>query len=588
TSGKTFGFGYLADKASKLPLPEDKDLILKTDEEFKLITKSTSIYDLTDIVTGKAQYGLDMAMPTASVAVISRPPVPGDELISFESKNALAITGVQKVFSIEPAKFPVAYNALGGVVVVADNTWAAIKGRDALEIEWGAGPNRDYNSSTYKDDLVNNTKKKGKVQRSTGDIYKSLKEADKKVVADYYVPHYAHTPMETPCAIANVDQGVAELWVPTQAPQWTRWAVSEALDLEMDNVTMHVTLLGGGFGRKSKPDFAIEAALISKECGRPVKLLWTREDDVKNGLYHACCAQHLEVSIDENNKVSGWLQRAAMPSINANEDASLVHPADYELGQGMLDLPYDIPNISCESVATKAKTRIGWMRSVANINHGFAIGSFMDEIASARELDPIDNVLDLLGDDRKIDLNSMVKNIYNYNESFEEFPWDTGRFRRVIESVREQSNWNTKTSKGSGLGFAAHRSFLTYVACVVEVKVEGDKIEIPNVYYSVDCGIAVNPDRIKSQFEGGAVFATSMLLNEITMKNGIVEQENFHDYPLARMSSSPKNIDVRILESKEKPTGVGEPPVPPLAPALCNAIYNATGKRIRSLPVKLT
>lgn len=587
-TGKTFGFGYLADKASKLPLPEEKNLQLKTDAEFKFITKNTSIYDLKNIVTGKAQYGMDLAIPGASVAVISRPPAPGDEFISFEPKHALTISGVQKVFSIEPTKFPAAYNALGGVVVVADNIWAAIKGRDALEIEWRPGPNRDYNSSTYKDDLIRNTKKKGKVQRSAGDIDKSIKEANKKVVADYYVPHYAHTPMETPCAIADVNKGFAELWAPTQIPQWTRGAVADALGFKTENVTIHVTLLGGGFGRKSKPDFPIEAALISKECGYPIKLLWTREDDVQHDLYHACSAHHLEVSIDENNKVNGWLHRAAQPSIDANEDASLLHPANYELSQGMVDMPYDIPNIRMETGAAKAKTRIGWMRSVSNINNGFAIGSFMDEIALAQELDPIDNVLDLLGDDRKIDLNSMVKDFHNYYESLKDYPWDTGRFRKVIESVREQSNWNTKLPNGTGMGFAAHRSFLTYVACVVEVKVEGEKIEISNVYYSVDCGIAVNPDRIKAQFEGGAVFATNLLFNEITMKNGIVEQENFHNYPLVRISNSPKNIDVQIIESKEKPTGVGEPPVPPLAPAICNAIFNATGKRIRSLPIELS
>ncbi len=323
--------------------------------------------------------------------------------------------------------------------------------------------------------------------------------------------------------------------------------------------------------------------------GTPVKILWTREDDIQHDFYHFPSAQHLQVGIDENNKVTAWLHRSVFPPIGGTTDIKSTEPGKEELSMGMIDLPLTIDNVRCETQEATARTRIGWLRSVANIHHTYAVGCTLDEVAHARGIDPIQNMLELLGSDRMIDFSSLTSEFWNYGEKPEDFPWSTARFRNVIETVREKSGWGKSLPKGSGQGFAAHRSFLTYVACVVEVVVDAqNKIRIPKVDYVVDCGVPVNPERIKAQFEGGAAFAASLALkSEITISNGAIEQSNFHNYPVARMPDAPYETAVHIIESNERPTGVGEPPVPPFIPALCNAIYAATGKRIRQLPVRL-
>jgi isoquinoline 1-oxidoreductase beta subunit len=335
----------------------------------------------------------------------------------------------------------------------------------------------------------------------------------------------------------------------------------------------------------------VEAALISKNIGSPVKILWTREDDIQHDFYHFPAAQHLKVGIDENNKVTAWLHRSVFPTIGGTAVPGAKEPSGGEISMGMVDLPFAIENFQCETQEAKVKIRIGWLRSVANIHHAFAVSCMLDEVAVVRGVDPVQNLLDVLGPDRIIDAKTFGPDFSNYGEKIEDFPWDTARFRKVIETAKEKSNWGKPLPKGSGRGIAAHHSFLTYVACVVEVAVdenENKNIKITKVDYIVDCGVPVNPERIKSQFEGGAAFAASLALkSEITVKDGAVEQSNFNNYQVARMKDAPYETTVHIMESHEKPTGVGEPPVPPFIPALCNAIYAATGQRIRQLPIKL-
>lgn len=588
-NGDVFGFGYLADKAALLPIPEEADIKLKSPEEFKFIGRKTSIVDLEDIVTGKAIFGLDTKLPGAKVALVRRPPVAGGKIKSYYGEDALKIPGVQKIFTIESPGFPMQLHApLGGVVVVADNTWSAMKGRDALKIVWDNGVNAGYDSTQYIESMMAKAKQNGKIRRTQGAVETSLKAATKKVEADFRVHHLSHAPMETPCAMANFKDGRVEIWAPTQEPQWARGAVMGALGLEEKDVTVNVTLLGGGFGRKSKPDFIVEAALISKESGFPIKLLWTREDDIQHDYYHANCAQHLSVGIDGSGKVTSWLHRTVFPSIGSTVDAKANEPSGGELSQGVLDMPYDIPNVSCQTGEAHAQVRVGWLRSVCNINHAFAIGCTLDEVAEARGADPAQNLLDLLGQDRNIDMASLSKDFSNYGEKLEDYPWNVARFKNVIEQVKKMSGWGKSMPTGSGIGIAAHRSFLSYVACVVEAKVVDGKIKIPKVYYAVDCGVPVNPERIKAQFEGGAVFGASIALkSKLTIKNGEVVQNNFNDYEVARITDAPLETEVYIMPSNEKPTGVGEPPVPPFTPALCNALYQITGKRIRQLPITL-
>jgi isoquinoline 1-oxidoreductase beta subunit len=592
SSGKAFGFGYLAEKAAALPMPEESSVTLKDPKDFRYITKQSSIVDLRDIVTGKAKFGFDYNhLPNTKIAVIKRNPEPGAGLKSFTSAEAEKVPGVIKVFTLDPPGFPTNINKpLGGVVVVAENTWAALEGRDALSISWDKGINGDYNSPSYGADMLNRARKKGKVRRENGKIDKGLASAKKIVEADYTVPLLSHAPMETPAALAHVHDNVCEVWAPVQDPQGTRKSLADALGIDAKDVTVNVTLLGGAFGRKSKPDFVVEAALISKNMGTPIKILWTREDDIQHDFYHFPAAQYLKVGIDGDNKVTSWLHRSVFPPIGGTFDANNKEASGQELSMGMIDLPYAIENVCCETQEAPAKIRIGWLRSVANIHHMFAVGCTLDEVAQARGVDPIQNMLDMLGSDRMIDFNSLTSEFWNYNEKLEDYPWSTARFRNVIETAKVKSNWGKSLPKGSGQGFAAHRSFLTYVACVVEVTVDAsNKIRIPKVDYVVDCGVPVNPERIKSQFEGGAAFAAGLALkSEITVKDGAVQQSNFHDYEVARMGDAPLETAVHIIESNEKPTGVGEPPVPPFIPALCNAIYAATGKRIRQLPVRLT
>ncbi|MEQ8303043.1 MAG: molybdopterin-dependent oxidoreductase [Cyclobacteriaceae bacterium] len=586
-NGDVLGYGYLADKAAQLEVPTEEEIVLKDPKDFKFIGKKTSIVDLEDIVTGKAVFGLDTKVTGAKVALVKRPPVAGGKLKSFNSDAALNVPGVLKVFTLEGSGFPVQFHQpLGGVVVVAENTWSAMKGRDALDIQWDHGVNAKYNSVAYVETMMGGATKAGKARRTQGSASGDLAKAKGKVVAEYRVHHLSHAPMETPCAIAAFKDGKVEIWAPTQEPQWARAAVGGALGLEEANVTVNVTLLGGGFGRKSKPDYVVEAALISKESGFPIKLLWTREDDIQHDFYHANCAQQISVGLDDNNKVSSWQHRSVFPSISSTGNSSATHPSNPEISQGVVDFPYDIANVSCETNEAYAQIRVGWLRSVANINHAFAIGCTLDEVAEKRGVDPAQNLLDLLGEKRNIDFAALSDDFWNYEEKLEEYPWDTGRFINVIEEVKRISGWGKEMPAGTGIGIAAHRSFLTYVACVVEAKVENGKVVIPKVYYAVDCGVGVNPERIKAQFEGGAVFGTSIATkSKITVKNGAVEQSNFDTYEVARMMDSPKETEVLIVQSNEKPTGVGEPPVPPFTPALCNALYKVTGKRIRTLPI---
>ncbi len=590
-SGKSLGFGFLAEKANKIEIPKEEDIKLKKNSEFKYIGKKTSIYDQKDIVTGKAKFGLDTILPNIKVALVKRNPEPGPGVVSFNDAATKAVEGVIKVFTIKNNAFPMGHQKpLGGVVVVADNTWAAIKGRKALEVVFEKGANADYDTVDYQAKMLADVNKKGTVKRSQGDIEKAFSTASKTIKTDYIVPHLSHTSMETPCAVATVKaDGSCEVWAPVQDPQTTRKTLAGALGIDISKVTVNVTLLGGGFGRKSKPDFVIEAALISKEMACPIKLLWTREDDIQHDYFHFNSAQHIEVAINAENKVSGWLHRTAFPPIGGTASATEKTASGAELSMGMIDNPIDVPNLSMEVLDATAKTRIGWLRSVANVHHAFAVGSTFDQIAYERKVDPAQNLIDLLGTDRTIEFGKLSKDFWNYSETEADFPWQTARLRKVIETVKEKSGWGKSMPKGSGMGIAAHRSFLSYVACVVEVQVDAKgKIKIPKVHYAVDCGLAVNPDRVKSQFEGGAAFASSLALkSEITMKNGHVEQSNFNDYLVARITDAPYATEVHIIESTEKPTGVGEPPVPPFIPALCNAIFVATGKRITKLPIDL-
>jgi isoquinoline 1-oxidoreductase beta subunit len=485
--------------------------------------------------------------------------------------------------------WPSKFQPLGGVAVIARNTGAAIKGRDALKIVWDDGPNASHDSATYRSLLEEAARKPGKVVRDDGDIEAALKSADKVMVGEYYLPHLAHASMETPVATANVAGGKAEIWAPVQSPGGTREDVAKTLGLTPEDVTVNVTLLGGGFGRKSKCDYALEAALLSRAVGAPVKLTWTREDDIRHDFHHTVSVERIEAGLDKDGKVTAWRQRSAAPTILSTFVAGAANEAPFELGMGLVDLPLQIANIRCENPDVAAHSRIGWFRSVSNIPRAFAVQSMIAEIAHETGRDPKNMLLELIGEPRVVKLNDSVKDFWNYGEPLDSYPIDTGRLRGVVELVADKGGWGRAVPKGHGLGIAAHRSFVSYIATIVEVSVGAKgELTVERVDTAIDCGTFVNPERIQSQIEGAAVMGLSLAkYGEVTFKNGRVQQGNFDTFPLVRIDEAPviTNVHIMAADPDKPPSGAGEPGLPPFAPALINAIFAATGKRIRALPI---
>jgi len=583
-TGRVLEYGDLAAAARRLPVPRPEDLKLKRPEDFRYIGKDLPIVDLNDMTSGRAGYGIDVRLPGMKYAVIARPPVYGGRVASYDEASALAVPGVERVVKLDGTQPPSGFQPLGGVAVVARNTWAAIQGRGKLNITWNDGPNRSYDSTAYKSELEETARRPGKVVRNQGDAPAALASAARVLKADYYVPHIAHAPMEPPAAAASVADGRCEVWACTQNPQGARDELAKALRIPADRVKVNVTLLGGGFGRKSKPDYVVEAALLSRAVGAPIKVTWTREDEIHHDYYHTVTAQHLEAALDPRGRAVAWLHRSVFPAIPSTFQSNVRYASDGELSQGVIDVPYAIPNLRCENGEAEPHVRIGWFRSVLNIPHAFAVCSFADELAHAAGRDPKDYLLELLGPSRRVDAGAHYQ---NYGDDINVYPIDTGRLRRAVELVAEKAQWGRSLPAGHGLGIAVHRSFVSYVAIVVEAAVGKDgTVSVPRVDMAVDCGFAAYPDRIRSQMEGAAVMAlSSALYGEITFREGRAEQNNFNDFQVARMDVAPRETHVYIIESDAPPGGVGEPGVPPFAPALCNAIFAATGKRIRRLPI---
>ena len=573
TTGEKVFFGDLVEEAKTIAIPSDENIILKDKKEFKYIGKKVIRgIDMEDFLHGKANYGLDARLPNMKFAAIARSPVAFGSVKSFDTSEATEISGVEQVVQLDRLIPPAGqfFGMLGGVAVIANNTWSAFQGKNNLNVKWESGINESYDTEKFKEKLISRIHNKAKiVPPFKGSIEKAFKNADKVIEATYTMPHLAHAPMEVPNALAWVHDGKCDVWAPVQDPQTVRAEIAHFFGFALEDITINVMMLGGAFGRKSKSDFVVEAVALSQKIKAPVQVVWTREDDIQHSFYHAQNAQYLKGSLDEKGKVTGWLHRVAFPSITSSFKPMSNYIAGFELGMGFTNNPYDIENVQIENAKAESHLRIGWLRSVSNIISGFGVNSFVDELAIASGKDAIEFRLDLLGKDK-------------VSTAASPHPFNVARLKNVLIEAKKLSNWGRKLPEGHGMGVAIHYS---YVATLVEVSVKSEKVKVENIYSVLDCGMYVNRDAVINQMEGAAIFGMSItMFGKISTKNGAVEQSNFHDYQMTRMIDAP-NIHVHLVDNDEDPTGVGEPGVPPVSAAITNAIFNASRKRVRSLPL---
>jgi isoquinoline 1-oxidoreductase subunit beta len=587
-SGRSVDFGSLALLAEREPLPAPRSVQLRPQAELRHVGEALPLLDAKAYVTGSAVFGADVRLPGMLTAVIARPPVVGGRVLGFEEAAARAVPGVRHVLRLPEPQPPYGFQPWGGVAVVADDTWAALRGAHALAVRWDAGANQSYDSTAYRETLRRSVRAPGTVLRKLGDVEKALENAARRIDAEYYVPHLPHAPMEPPVAVAQVTGDRCEVWAPTQNPQAARKEAARVLGVSEANVSVHVTFLGGAFGRKSKADFVAEAVWLARETGAPVRVQWTREDDLRHDYYNTVSQQRLSAGLDASGKLVAWHHRSAFPPIGTVFGGE-ARPSLGDFQQGVLDVALDVPNVQAEACEAPAHVRIGWLRSVYNIFHAFSTNCFIDEVAVARGADCREVMLEVLGPARQIKSTAElgVEQLRNYGASLEEHPVDVGRLRHVIERVTDLSGWSERHRDGRALGLAAHRSFLSYVAVVVSVvQAASGKLRVDEAWVAIDAGRIINLDRVRSQMEGSVIFGMSLAFHgSITMRAGITEQSNFRDLRLIRVADAPRAIHVEVQKSEARSGGVGEPGVPPVAPAIANAVFARTGQRVRDLPL---
>lgn len=590
-TGEKIAFGDLAADAAKLPVPNADWVKLKSANEFKLIGKDVKLIGHQDIVQGKAVYAQDIQLPGMLIASIERPPVVGGKVKKFDATEAKKVAGVVDVIKLKDRPLPVDARPVSGVAVLATNTWAAIEGRKKLKVEWDLGSNADHNSETYKQALTEKVQQPGKVVRGKGKIDDHQYNPERTVEAVYTMPYHHHMSMETPAATAIIKDGKCTVWTGTQTPQWGKGLILGELGLDPqkdgDKVEVNTTLMGGAFGRKGKNDFTLEAVELAKVTGKPVKVIWSREDDVRHGFYHSIAANYCKAEINEKKSADFWVQRVAHPPIGWTFDGKSDIPADMLLQQGFADIPFVLNNFSCEVQPAPAHVRIGWFRAVQNLHNAFALSCFVDELAVKAGISTRQMWLNLLGEDRIIDPRKEgFTGWTNYDQLNDDHAVDTRRMKQVINTVADKAKIEQKLPAGEAWGIAYSNSFNSYSAAATKVRVKDKKVEVLEMHTAIDCGLAITPDRVRSQMEGAMIMGLSIALSsQITIKNGAIEQSNFHDYPVSRMPEVPP-LHVHLIPSNHAPGGVGEPGLPAVIPSIINAIYHASGIRIRDLPAK--
>ena len=553
STGRRASYGSFAEAASKIAPP--KDIPLKDPKDFTLVGQPTHRLDTPSKTNGTAQFGLDVYIPGMMTAVVARAPVFGGKVVSFNADNAKAIPGVVNVVQVP-----------SGVAVIAKGFWPAKLGREKLEITWDESPGAAISTVAMRENFSALSKTPGLTARKVGDPAAALAGAAKTITAEYEVPYLAHCMMEPLNTVVDLHEDRCEIWTGTQFQTGDRAAAAKVAGLKPEQVTLHTTLLGGGFGRRANPscDFVTEATEVAKAARVPVKVVWTREDDIRGGWYRPMWYDHFAAGLDASGNPVAWTHTIVGQSIMTGtmfEAYGVKNGIDSASVEGAADILYGIPNLQVELHTPKNEVPVQWWRSVGHSHTGFSVEAFLDEVAHAGGKDPYQLRRTLLA--------------------------GQPRMLAVLDLAAQKANWDSALPAGRARGIATHFSFDSYVAQVAEVSVEKNgTVHVHRVVAAVDCGQTVNPDTVKAQLEGGIIFGlTAALKTEITLDKGRVQQRNFNDYPMLRMFESPA-IEVFIVPSTEHPTGVGEPGVPPVAPAVTNAIFAATGKRVRRLPIK--
>ena len=553
-------YGELSADAAKIAVP--KDVKPKKRADYRIVGKRTTRIDAGDIVTGRAKYGLDTRVPGMRYATIVRPPVVGGSVKSFDASAVKNANAVQ---------------ISTGVALVASSTWPALKARDALKVEFDDGPNREFDSGRYIDRLIAAAKEKGTAMRVEGDAVTAFSATGGKLLeATYVYPFYAHAPVEPMNTIASVKGDKCEIWSPTQAPNRVQSFVAKHLSIAPEKVVVHPTLIGGGFGRRLAADYAIEAAELSRTIGAPVQVVWTRNDDMRDSFLQHASVEAMRGMLDADRNIVAW-SHTKITNPDMNISPTEPRPADLtafyiDNSWGVFDIPYAIPNIATSYVDVPSPVRYGPWRSVYSPSSVLGRECFFDELAREAGRDPLQLRLDLLADGKTIEAGGLKL--------------DRSRLTRILTTLREKSNWGKKLGDGRGQGVACNiYDGDTHLGYVVEVSVRGTTWKIDRVVCAVDTGAVVNPNGVEQQIESGIIWAIGQLLDEITLRDGRVQQSSYADYAVPRLSNTPR-IEIHIVGADAADAfGMGEPPVPPLVPAVLNAIFDATGKRIRRLPL---
>ena len=547
-SGRKLMYGQLVDRAAQLPVPQDPKL--KTKDQFRYIGKEgIARLDIPLKTDGKAIYGIDVKVPGAQVGSIERCPVFGGKVETFDASAANAIKGVSHVVQVT-----------NGIAVVGDSFWSVMKGRRALKVKWNEGPLANLSSAEITRGYQDLAKQPGQVARKEGDAEKVLGGGGKVIEAVYQVPFLEHACMEPMNCTASVKADRCEVWVPTQNPGGHQALAAKITGLPLEKVTINTTLLGGGFGRRGEPDFVTDAVETSKAIGGPVKIIWTREDDLQHGFYRPATYNVFKAALDAQGTPTAWWNRIVGPGILIQKGRAPAGSIDPAAVEGARNHPYDIPNILVEWKEKDFGVPVGFWRSVGSSQNAFITESFIDELAHAAGKDPYEYRRALLGKAK--------------------------RHKTVLETAATKANWGAPLPAGRARGIAVAFSYGSYAAHVAEVSVTPDgQLRVHKLVCAIDCGIAVNPDQVRAQMEGGAVYAMTGLFDQITLEKGRVQQSNFHDYPMLRIAEAPV-VETHIVDSGEAPGGLGEPGVPPVAPSICNAVFALTGKRIRTLPIR--